>query len=349
LFSHKSKGVPLEASQRIPFNQFIAQLQDADHPLAPNYFYLLSDLEPDETQALAEIWTQIPLWRRQSIMEDVEVLSANDMLLSFVDFSTLALQDENAGIRRQAVRSLWEYDEDKLAPVFMRMVQSDPDVEVRAAATSALGRYIYNGEIEELSPILLNQIEELLLQIIRGGDAPNVRRAALEALGFSSREEVPALIKSAYASKDKSWVASALFAMGRSCDEAWTQQVLAMLSHPSPQVRVEAVRAAGELEIKKATRSLIELLDDPDDDTRLACIWSLSQLGGEGVRQILEDLIEETEDEDSLEFLETALDNLDFTESIDLMPLFDFDEEDEDDEDLVYYEDFSEEDEDLDN
>lgn len=329
----------MEAPRKIPFDQFIGQLLDADHPLTPNYFYRLSDLEPDEIRALSEIWTQIPQWRRQAIMEDIETLSAEDMLLSFVDLSMLALHDEDATIRRQAVQSLWEYDQDQLAPIFMEMAQIDPDVDVRAAAAGALGRYVYDGEIEELSPDVLGKIEDLLLQVTRGEDAPKVRRAALEALGFSSREEVPALIETAYASSDKAWIASALFAMGRSGNERWIQQVLAMLSHPTPLVRMEAARAAGELDIKDATESLIELLDDPDDNTRLACIWSLSQLGGEGVRQILEDMAEEFEDDESLEFLESALDNLDFTESMDLMPLIDFGE-DEEGEDLELYEEF---------
>lgn len=329
----------METSPKIPFDQFISQLLDPDHPLAANYFFSLSDLEPEEIQALADVWTKIPLWRRQAIMQDVETLSADDMLLWFVDFSLLALQDEDAGIRRQAVLSLWEYDEDELAPVFMEMAKNDPDVDVRAAAAGALGRYVYNGEIEELSPDLLRQIEDLLLQITQGEDAPKVRRSALEALGFSSREEVPLLIKTAYASKEKAWIASALFAMGRSGREGWSKQVLAMLSHPTPLVRMEAARAAGELEIKDATESLIELLDDPDENTRLACVWSLSQLGGESVRQILEDMAEEIEDDDELEFLESALENLEFTESMNLMPLLDFGE-DEEGEDLELFEDF---------
>lgn len=328
----------MEASPKIPFDQFIGQLLDADHPLAPKYFYSLSDLEPEEIHALSRIWTQIPLWRRQAMMEDIEALSADDMLLSFVDFSILALQDTDADIRRQAVQSLWEYEENGLIPIFLRVVQEDSDAGVRAAAAGALGRYVYSGEIEELSAVIFKEIEDLLLSVAGGEDAPNVRRAALEALGFSSRAEVSAIIETAYASNEKNWIASALFAMGRSGNEKWKQQILAMLSHPTPVVRTEAARAAGELDLKETTQSLIELLDDPDDNVRMACIWSLSQLGGEGVRKILEDLLEESEDDDNLEFLESALENLEFTESMELMPLLDI-SEGEDGKDLELFED----------
>lgn len=337
----------MEPSSRIPFDQFIEQLLDSDHPLVANYFYSFSDLEPEETQALSEIWGKIPLWRRQAIMEDVEALSADDMLLSFVNFSLMVLQDTNAGIRQQAVQSLWEYEDDALIPVYKHLILKDEDAGVRAAAAGALGRYVYNGEIDELAPNIFHDIEELLLAVTQGEDAPNVRRAALEALGFSSRKELSPLIERAYKSKEKEWIASALFAMGRSGNEKWRQHVMAMLEHPTPIVRMEAARAAGELEMKESTQTLIDLLDDPDDNTRMACIWSLSQLGGEGVRQILEDIIEEADDEDNLEFLEAALDNLEFTESMELMPLLDISEDDEGDE-LDLFEDFYDLDEDLD-
>ena len=66
------------------------------------------------------------------------------------------------------------------------------------------------------------------------------------------------------------------------------------------------------------------------------------QIGGEDARLYLLNLLEQTEDEDAVEFLEDAIENLDFNEelnSFDLMSLdededeVDYDEEDLDDED----------------
>jgi HEAT repeat protein len=129
--------------------------------------------------------------------------------------------------------------------------------------------------------------------------------------------------------EDKEWIASALFAMGRSANECWQDQVLAMLESNLPILRQEAARAAGELEIRDAVPLLIELLDDPDQNTRLASMWSLSQIGGEGVRDILEQLYEEADDDTEVDLLEASLDNLAFTEDSILMPFFDFPEDDE--------------------
>ncbi len=298
-----------EPPENIPFEVLIKQLLDADQPLPADYFYRLSDLERDEQQSLQNAWRKIPLWRRQAIMEDVSDLSAEDMILSFIGCSLVAITDEEANIRRLAVQSLWEYDENELIPIFLRLLQEDTDPSVRAAAAGALGSFVYKGEIEELDQDIFHQIENFLLEIIQSEQPPIVRRSALEAVSFSSRAEVAELIKQAFASKEKEWKASALFAMGRSGDSKWRKQVLSMLEHTIPMIRMEAARAAGELELNEATESLIELLDDPDEETRMASIWSLSQLGGEGVQELLEELMDQSEGE-ILDFIASALDNL---------------------------------------
>ena len=257
-------------------------------------------------------------------MEDIEELGSRDTLLSFFALGNLALGDTDPQVRILALRTLWEYEDASLAPHFIELLKADKDADVRAATADALGRFVYAGELEEIPARKLREIEDLLIEVANGEDRSRVRRSALESLGYSSRSEVVPLIQAAFASPDKVWKASALFAMGRSNDESWHPQVLSMLTSNLPLLRGEAARAAGELEISEAVPHLLELLDDPDDTTRHASIWSLSQIGGEGVREALEKLYEETGDEQDLEILESALDNLDFNEGLPLMPLFDF-------------------------
>jgi HEAT repeat protein len=101
-----------------------------------------------------------------------------------------------------------------------------------------------------------------------------------------------------------------------------------MLDHQSPTVRFEATRAAGELEISDAAPRLIELLDDTDDDIRLAAAWSLSQVGGEGVREKLEKLLKDSTYPEEAGVLQDAIDNLIFNEELDLFGLMDLTEDD---------------------
>jgi hypothetical protein len=302
--------------EEIPFNEVLTALLDENMPLQPRFVYRLSDLGRGDLDDLERTWEQVPVWRRQALMEDVEELGESDYLLSFEGVSRLALQDGDPTVRELAVRALWEYESDDLIPVFLRLMENDSTADVRAAAASALGKYIYLGEIDELSEELLGEIEDRLLKVANGSDLSLVRQQCLEALGFSGNPLVGDLIEKAYASGNNDWVASALFAMGRSANERWIPQVMEKLRNDYPAVRLEAARAAGELEVSQAVDPLLQLLDDEDDDVRAAAIWSLSQIGGEGVREALEESYEETEDDEEAELIEAALDNLDFTEEV---------------------------------
>lgn len=308
----------------IPLQRVLDALLDSDTPLNPRYLYRLSDLEKSEIIQLEAVWPRVALWRRQALLEDIEDLSEQDSLLSFEALGRFAAGDEDPRVRQLALETLADYEETSLARLFIARLKDDPAPNVRAAAASGLGRFVYAGELDEIPDRLRQEIETLLLNTLRSQDAPEVRRAALESMGYSGRDEMPDLIAQAFASEDRKWQASALFAMGRSATVQWQPQIMRMLESSFPSLRMEAARAAGELELHDATPQLIEMLDDPDLGARQAAIWSLSQLGGQGVRQVLERLAKHTDDEAELDLLEEALENLAFNEGAQMMPLFNF-------------------------
>ncbi len=128
---------------------------------------------------------------------------------------------------------------------------------------------------------------------------------------------MPALIESAITRTDPDWQASALVAMGRSNDERWTEHIIRMLLSEDDSVRLEAVRAAGELMQPEARLPLLRLLEEEEEPGIIsAAIWSLSQIGGEDVRTYLENLLDATEDEEEIAFIEDALANLSFSDDI---------------------------------
>jgi hypothetical protein len=317
-------------SDTIPFQKVLDALLDADNPLPPRYLYRFSDLEPDDLAALKTIWRQIPTWRRKALLEDLEQLFGDDYLLSFEAICRLGLEDPESEIRFLSIRSLFEYDTEDLIPVFMDLLVNDEQEDVRAVSATVLGKYIYEGELEELSPKTLREIEDKLLAVIQGPDTMLVRRRALEALGFSSRKELPDLIEKAFNHSEYDWVVSAIFAMGRSCEQRWQEPVIKMLDHVLPAVRAEAARAAGEIEIADAVDRLIELLDDDNEDVRLASVWALSQIGGQGVQEALTMMLEETDDTQQADFIDSAIDNLIFNQSVQFYGLMDFPEGEDD-------------------
>ena len=324
----------MSTPEEIPFQNILDALLDVNTPFPPRYLYRLSDLAQAELAELEKTWTEVPDWRRQALMEDIEELGGNDLILSFEGISRFAIQDPDPKVRSLAIRALWDYETDDLIPALIRFLESDGATEVRAAAATALGRFVYMGEIDELPTDTLRQVEDHLLQAVKGSDATDVRRRALESLGYSSREEVPPLIESAFYSGNNDWIMSALFAMGRSANEEWEPQILEMLESDSVELRTEAARAAGELEDRNTVPRLVELLNDEEPEARTSAIWALSQIGGEGVRDILEQMFEDTEDEEEADFIESALDNLAFTEDMELFSLLDVEDEEEEDEEV---------------
>lgn len=309
------------------FEEVIAALLDSNTPFHPRFLYCLSDLYGIKLAQFKEAWTQIPAWRRQAILEDMESFYEADTLLSFESVCRLALDDDNTHTRFLALRSLLNYKTEDLIPVFSQIVDKDPDEELRALAALSLGQYVYLGEIEELPQKVLADLQDRLIKIVQG-DAPTlVRRRALESLGYANRKEVPGLIETANNSGDENWITSALLAMGRSCDRRrWEPVVLQMLSHGSDQIRFEAARAAGELESARAKPLLMALLEEEDLEVRMAAVWSLSQIGGHDLQLLFEDLLEEAESDEEVELIEDALDNLIFNESIDLYDSLDFED-----------------------
>ncbi len=105
--------------------------------------------------------------------------------------------------------------------------------------------------------------------------------------------------------------------MGRSFDERWEEPVLSRLTDVNPIVRLAAVEAAGELRLAEARTILFKVLEDEEeDDITSAAIWSLSQVGGEDARVYLENLLDAAQESADMEFIEEALDNLEFTDEL---------------------------------
>jgi len=314
--------------KNVPFQMVLTALLDDQHLFPALYLHHFSDLEGKDFSAFQSVWPQVHANRRFALLEDLEELAESDTLVSFDSIACLALKDPEPRVRTVAIRLLWESDDIKVARSILAMLKEDADPGVREAAASGLGSFIYQGELEELPEDFLHLLEDNLLIVINSQDEEIIRRRALESMGFSGRPEVPPLIRKAYESGSAPWITSAIFAMGRSADQAWEPEVKRMLRNSNAEIQLEAVRAAGELSLESTRRILLDLLEEEaqDSEIRAAVIWSLSQIGGEEVRETLEGILEETEDEEEVELLENALDNLEFNEEVGMFGLLDFEQ-----------------------
>jgi len=314
----------------VPFSTVINALIDEDIPFPAKYLHQFSDIQPENLKSLKSIWSGIGISRKRSLLEDLENLAEKDTLLSFDNLAVSLLEDPDADIRALAIRLLWECEDTSLIPVFLNILSSDPSTTTSAAAATALGLFIYMGEVEKIPSLILNNMEEGLIKAAREGKDTLIRRRALETLGFSSRPEVFDLITTAYFDPDPEWIISALIAMGRTNNEKWEKEVIAHLFHKNDDIRIESIQAAGHLELKNARPLLLEQLnEDEDPEIWHALLWSLSQIGGEGVREQLEEFINTIEDPDEEDFLDEVMENLDLTDQMASFILFDLDGSDE--------------------
>ena len=322
--------------EQMDFALVITALLDETRPFPPKLLYHLSAITPEETMTLKHTWPQVMVERRRALLEDLEMLSEKDLLLIFDEIGKIGLHDTDNQVIFNAIRLLWHTEDKNLVPEYIHYLNTHPDEGVRAVAGSILGNFVYLGEVECIPASLLKSIEGDQLHATHKDRSDLVRRRTLESLGYSCREEVVPLIKSALAKSDPLWQESALFAMGRSADNQWDKYVLKHLDDEDLSVKISAIHAAGDLAIEKARTFLVDMLnEDIEDDELLSeVIWALSQIGGEGVRETLEGLQDKTDDPDVESLIEDALDNLCLTEDASLFELMDVDLENEEDEDV---------------
>jgi HEAT repeat protein len=317
-----------DMEEPIDFNEVMDAFLDDEVTFPPRFLYRLSGLEELELEQFIETWPQGSPIRRERLLEDLEALTEDAYHLDFDQIFRLGLKETSAHTRQVAIRALWECPEPDLIPELSALLIDDPEADVRAQAARGLGRFIYLAETDEIDPShgirLVSQLTGLY-----NSDIPDVvRLGILEALGFSDSNQVNKLIENAFEQDREDWIVSALIATGRSANEQWIPQVIENLNHDSDAIRLEAVQASGLLGAQQAATHLLHLIDDPEEEIKFAAIWALSEIGGLDARAALEALAKNAEDEDEIELISEALENLNFTEMAIDFDLFDLSEDD---------------------
>ena len=293
------------------FVELLNTLGNEAQPLEASKLTELSDLDALHLAKFAEAWEGFGANRRHSILLALGDLANSKIELTFEAINRMVLADPDPRLRAQAIGNLWESEDPQLARQLLDKLRTDPAEEVRRAAAVALGSFVLLAETQDLEAQLRLEIEQVLLEAVRSDPSLKVRDCSLESLGYSTREEVPELIEQAYASGQGSSLRAALRAMARSADSRWAAFVMPKLQDPEPEIRLEAVQAAGELDLREASDELVDLLEDVDERIQKAAIWSLSQVGGSIATAALEQLQESASDS-SAELIQDALDNLAF-------------------------------------
>jgi hypothetical protein len=307
------------------FVDLLHSLTNDTEPVDAVRLAILSDLDSERLEIFSGTWENLSLDQRYSLLEELGSVANAQIELTFEAINRLALDDSEPAVRQQAVENLWESEDPKLVRTFISMLNDDPSSAVRGTAGKALGVFVFIAETRELEQGIQHEMEEALLMAARSDSSSEVRDLCLRSLGYSSRPEVLELIEEAYSAQSESRIASALRAMARSADPMWGENVMTRLHDGTPIIRLEAVRAAGEIDLREGVSDLIELLEDVDESIRRAAMWSLGQIGGPKASEALATLAEDELDERERETLRDAIDNLVFVDGA--LDLYNFDQD----------------------
>lgn len=251
-------------------------------------YYGLSDLSESELEEVEKVWTRLNTAARRRLMRALVEVGETNFEMNYNAIGMLGLDDEDAGVREAAIDVLWEDESIALMDRLITLARTDKARAVRASAASALGRFVLSGELGDLDAAAFARAQTAVLDILFDDDEDiDVRRRALEAIANCSNEVVPEAIEDAYRSDDRRLRVSALFAMGRTCDQRWESIILRELENSDPEIRYEAARAAGELELEEAVLPLSRLAFDRDVEIRDVAIWALGEIGGKEALRVL--------------------------------------------------------------
>ena len=273
------------------FDTALHNLSDENQPITIGLLCMFSDPSRNESQSFAALWPTLTLERRRQVINKMVEQYEERFDLDYGALFRICLDDADAEVRRSAIDGLWEDEGLDLVNTFIRMMQTDPDTLVRAAAASSLASFVYMAECDELEPTRTVRVRLALEQTINNPEEDlEVVRRAVEAISFINDDRIRAIIENAYSQRDERMRVSALFAIGRNADPYWADIIITELGNALAIMRFEAVRASGELQLKRAVPLLVGLVQDTDPEVQSVAVWALGQVGGKEAEATLQQL-----------------------------------------------------------
>jgi HEAT repeat protein len=294
------------------FEQYLDELADGGARLKVSDLQRLSALALEQRDPLASRWHGIDVRRRRRIVQELADLAEDNVELDFDVVFKLGIEDEDADVRLESIRALWEHEGTDVIETLISILSSDADERVRAEAALALGRFVNLHEEGRLRDRYFGRIEDGLRRSLEDQhETIDVRARCLEAIGSHNEQWVRDAIRNAYESDVHRLKVSAVHAMGRSCDDRWLPLLTRELTNEDPEVRYEAAVAAGELADERAIPHLVRLVLDPDDEVKQAAITALGEIGGQQAKGALL-LLMDSESQATRQSATEALAQLDF-------------------------------------
>ncbi len=254
----------------------------------------LSRMQAADFRLFKQSWAKVEAPRRRQILIRLEELIEDNIELDFDAIFKYCLKDVDPMVRKQAIESLWDNRDTALIPTFTNLLNGDINLDVQAAAATALGKYVLAVELEDIDESYRDLLSRTLLAAFNNKNRDNdVRRRALEAVAPFNLPAVQEAIRQAYDSRDERLIASAIYGMGKTCNEAWLPVLYKELKNPDAEIRFETAGALAEIGNQDSVPHLMEIINDQDIEVRQSVIQSLADIGGNEAKQCLKKLADD--------------------------------------------------------
>lgn len=279
--------------------------------------YRFSDLSDENLTSLKTIWPQVNEETRESLFEGLYLLSHDDMLVDFSMMGDFGLNDIDPAVRSYALGLMVECRRSSFLKKVIDIARNDPDTDVRQSAIEILGQFVIDIEMEDIPEKEGKKILTALEALNQDPDE-RIRLRVMESLAYMDHPLVSDLMRSALVSTKEENVIAGLRAVQHSLNKKWAGKIIDFIDHPNPNVQVEAIKAAGLIQSQKTVKPILRLLtnfDELENDVLDAAILAISQIGGNQVREVIEELEEVFANEtDMMDLFDEARDNLDLCE-----------------------------------
>lgn len=276
----------------------LAGLADSTKPVLSLGLEQFSDSSPDEVRDFQESFGKLERQRRRDIIDELIFLARSNSRLNYDDIFFSCLADTDARVRACSIEGLWECDDYIIIPSLMEILTGDGDNIVRVAAANKLGRLAVRAATKEVHSRYIKMIGDALLGIVdMEGEKVELRCEAMEALASLAFPGAEGIINKAHKSDNLEMRICALKSMGLNCNRKWLSVLLKELNNPEPSIRLEAVKACGELGEDDVIPYLIRLIDGSNPQEQLAALGALKQLGGDEVKQALSMLLDHPDEQ----------------------------------------------------
>jgi HEAT repeat protein len=206
-----------EHDSKPSFEEALEELKTEQDSLpSPALVLGLSGLSPEQMSELRPVWKNLSANYRRILMQMLVDAGEASFELDYEPIGRENLSAEQAEVRQAAIELLWENESPGLMREFLKIAQRDTVSSVRAEAVKALGRFVLLGEMEEIDEKEAKVLRDFLADLSKDSrEDLNVRRFAVESLGFCTSKATTDAIRLAYASDEPLFRQSAVVAMGQ--------------------------------------------------------------------------------------------------------------------------------------